>query len=110
MSSKTPTAQCTDTYDWSVSARSRSVPPVWLAAALGAVLVAVFAGELFLTWIPVVAAASVLLTFVIQISLQRKEGLVNRIIASVGGVLVILAATTVVLVLLHPGSLGRLLS
>lgn len=93
-----------------MSARSRSVPPVWLAALLGAVLVGLFAGERFLTWVPVVAAACVLLTFVIQLSLQRKEGLVNRIIASVGGVLVILAVATVVLVLLHPGSLARLLS
>lgn len=88
--------------------RSRSVPPVWLAALLGAILVGVFAGERFLTWIPVVAAAVLLLTFVIQLSLQRKEGLVNRIIASVGGMLVILGVTTVVLILLHPESLGRL--
>ena len=73
-------------------------------------LVGLFAGEDFLTWIPVVAAAALLLTFVIQLSLQRKEGLVNRIIASVGGVLVILGVTTVVLILLHPGSLGRLFS
>ena len=93
-----------------MSARSRSVPPVWLAALLGAVLVAVFSGDEFLTWIPVVAAAVLLLTFVIQLSLQRKEGLVNRIIASVGGILVILGVTTVVLVLLYPGSLARLLS
>lgn len=93
-----------------MSWRSRSVPPVWLAALAGAILVGVFAGEAFLTWVPVVAAVSVLLTFVIQLSLQRKEGLVNRIIASLGGVLVILAATTVVLILLHPGSLGRVFS
>lgn len=91
-----------------MSWRSRSVPPVWFAALAGAVVVGVFAGDRFLTWIPVVAAVSVLLTFVIQLSLQRKEGLVNRIIASIGGVLVILAAATVVLVLLHPGSLDRL--
>ena len=83
---------------------------MWLAALAGAVLVAIFAGDAFLTWIPVVAAAALLLTFVIQLSLQRKEGLVNRIIASVGGVLVILGVTTVVLILLHPGSLGRLFS
>ena len=81
---------------------------MWLAALAGAILVGVFAGGDFLTWIPVVAAAVLLLTFVIQLSLQRKEGLVNRIIASVGGVLVILGATTVVLSLLHPDSLGRL--
>ena len=93
-----------------MSARSRSVPPVWLTALVGAVLVGLFAGEQFLTWIPVVAAAAVLLTFVIQISLQRKEGLVNRIIASIGGVLVILTVTTVVLALLYPASLDRLVA
>ena len=83
---------------------------MWIAALVGAVIVGVFAPAQFLTWIPVVAAAAVLLTFVIQLSLQRKEGLVNRIIASVGGVLVILAVTTVVLVLLHPASLDRLVA
>jgi lysylphosphatidylglycerol synthetase-like protein (DUF2156 family) len=93
-----------------VSWRSRSVPPVWLAALAGAILVVVFAGDRFLTWIPVVAAACALLTFVIQLSLQRKEGLVNRIIASLGGVLVILAVATGALILLHPDSLGRLFS
>ncbi len=51
-----------------------------------------------------------LLTFVIQLALQRKEGLVNRMIASVGGSVAILAVATVVLILLHPGSLDRLFS
>lgn len=86
------------------------MPPVWLATLLGAVLVAVFAGDRFFTWVPVVAAVSLLLTFVIQLSLQRKEGLVNRMIASVGGSVAILAVATIVLILLHPESLGRLLS
>ncbi len=93
-----------------MSGRSRSVPPVWLAALAGAIIVGVFSGEQFLTWIPVVAAGALLLTFVIQLSLQRKEELVNRIIASVGGVLIILGVATVVLIPLHPGSLGRLFS
>lgn len=83
---------------------------MWLAALAGAILVGIFSGEQFLTWIPVVAAGALLLTFVIQLSLQRKEGLVNRMIASIGGVLVILVVATVVLILLHPGSLGRLFS
>ena len=83
---------------------------MWLAALVAAVLVGVFAGDAFLTWIPVVAAGLVLLTFVVQLSLQRKEGLVNRIIASIGGSIAVLAVATVVLILLHPGSLGRLFS
>lgn len=81
---------------------------MWIAALAGAVLVAVFAGSGFLAWIPVVLAVVVLLTFVIQLSLQRKEGLVNRMIASIGGSLALLAIATVVLLLLHPGSLGSL--
>lgn len=93
-----------------MSPRSRSVPPVWLAALAGAALVVAFAGDRFLTWIPVVAAATLLLTFVVQLSLQRKEGLVNRMIASLGGALLVLAVTTVALILLHPGSLDRLVA
>jgi len=84
------------------------VPPVWLSAAAGGVIVGIFAGGAFLTWIPVVLAVTVLLTFIIQLSLQRKEGLVDRIIASIGGSLALLAVATVVLILLHPGSLDRL--
>ena len=83
---------------------------MWLAAIIAAVLVGLLAGDAFLTWIPVVAAGLVLLTFVVQLSLQRKEGLVNRIIASIGGSIAVLAVATVVLILLHPGSLGRLFS
>jgi hypothetical protein len=91
-----------------VSATSRSVPPVWIAALAGAVAVGVLAGDRFLIWLPVVAAGAVLLTFVVQLALQRTSGLVDRMTASIGGSLVILAVATVVLVLLHPGALGRL--
>lgn len=83
---------------------------MWVAALVGAVLVGIFADTAFLTWIPVVAAAVVLLTFVIQLALKRKEGLVARMIASIGGSVAILAVATVVLILLHPGSLDRLFS
>lgn len=83
---------------------------MWLAALAGAAVVGVLAGDAFLTWIPVVAAVTVLLTFVIQLSLQRKEGLVNRIIASLGGSIAILGGATVVLIVLHPGTLDRLFS
>lgn len=79
-----------------------------MAAAVGAVLVGVFAGDAVLTWIPVVAAVAVLATFVTQLALQQREGLVARIAASLGGILVVLAVATAVLVLLHPDALGRL--
>jgi len=77
----------------------RSVVPVWVVALLGVVAVAVFAASRSLTWIPIVLAASVLLTMAIQLALQRKEGLVTRMMASLGGALVICAVATGILVL-----------
>lgn len=91
-----------------MTARALSVPPIWIAAFLGAVLVGLFAGDKFLTWLPVVAAICVLVTCALQLALQSKEGLVTRIIASLGGALLVLGIATVVLVLLHPASLDRL--
>jgi hypothetical protein len=67
---------------------------VWAVGLAGAVLVGIFAADAYLTWIPIVLAATLLLTFVIQLALQRKEGLVNRVIASIGGALVVLAVAT----------------
>lgn len=74
----------------------RSVVPVWVLAVLGAVAVAVFApvASAPLVWIPVVMAAAVLLTFTIQLSLARKEGLVERIVASLAGALVVLVVAS----------------
>jgi hypothetical protein len=77
----------------------RSVIPVWVAALLGVVVVAVFAASRSLTWIPIVLAGSVLLTMAIQLALQRKEGLVTRMMASLGGALLICAVATGILVL-----------
>lgn len=75
----------------------RSVIPVWVAAVVGALAVGVFAPFSPLVWIPVVMAASVLLTFAIQLGLARKEGLVERIIASLGGAVAILALATLLI-------------
>ena len=75
----------------------RSILPVWLAAVIGAILVALFAPEDALTWLPIVMAGCLLLTFAIQLALQRKEGLVSRVAASVGGALVVLAVATGIL-------------
>lgn len=72
----------------------RSVIPVWIAAVLGGTAVLVFAPSATLVWAPVVMAGAVLLTFTIQLSLARKEGLIERITASLSGALVILAGAT----------------
>ncbi len=81
---------------------SRTILPVWLATLVAAVAVGVFSGAEYLTWLPVVLAGATLLTFVIQLALQRKEETVTRVISSIGGALVILLVATVVLALLHP--------
>jgi hypothetical protein len=79
----------------------RSVIPVWVVALAGAVAVGVFAASASLTWLPIVLAGSVLVTMAIQLALQRKEGLVTRMMASLGGALVICALASGILALLR---------
>ena len=79
----------------------RSVIPVWLVALAGAVAVGVFAASASLTWLPIVLAGSVLVTMAIQLALQRKEGLVTRMMASLGGALVICALASGILALMR---------
>ena len=74
-----------------------SVIPVWVAALLGALVVAFVAPDAAFVWLPVVMAAAILLTFVIQLGLSRKEGLVSRIVASLAGALGILVVATIAL-------------
>ena len=88
----------------------RSVIPVWIVALAGAIAVGVFATHDSspgsadpgspLTWLPIVLAGSVLVTMAIQLALQRKEGLVVRMMASLGGALVICAVAGGILLLL----------
>lgn len=81
-----------------------SVTAVWLATAAGALAVALFVPtEQLYVWLPLVLAIAVILTFVIQLSLQNKVGLVSRITMSLGGALVILAVATLITV---PGLFG----
>jgi hypothetical protein len=85
--------------DCGVTSPLRSLLPVWLSAVVGAVVVAVAVGpEEAPRWFPLVLAACVVLTFVIQLALPRKTGFVDRATGSVvGAVLVLAAATFVVL-------------
>lgn len=84
---------------------SRTILPVWLTTVALVLVVAVVSGSSWLTWLPLVLAAVLLLTFAIQLVLSRKEQLVTRMIFSIGGALVILVAATVVLAIVHPVSL-----
>ena len=75
-----------------------SVIPVWVLVACGAVLAGLLSQpDYYFTWLPIVLAAATLLTFCIQLALVQKEGLVNRMMASLGGSLVILAAASAIL-------------
>jgi multisubunit Na+/H+ antiporter MnhB subunit len=89
-----------------VSWELRSILPIWIGAVVGAVLVGVFAPDAAFTWLPVVMAGVILLTFVIQLALQRKEGLVSRVAASIGGAVVVLAVATGILWALGPTIAG----
>lgn len=79
-----------------------SVVPVWLVAVVGSVLIGLIAQPLhYLSWLPFVLAADVILTFCIQLAIVQKEGLVDRMMACLGGSIVILGVSTVVLGILQ---------
>lgn len=83
----------------------RSIVPVWLAAVVGAVVVAVAVGPAESPrWFPLVLATCVMATFVIQLALPRKTGFVDRATGSVVGAVVVLAAATAVVLLLATAS------
>ena len=71
---------------------------MWVLVVVGAVLVGLLATPAeYLTWLPIVLGAAVLLTFSIQLAIVRREGLVTRVMVSVGGSVVILFLATVIL-------------
>jgi hypothetical protein len=77
-----------------------SIVPVWVAAIIGAVLVGTLSHPSGIYgWLSIVLVVSVLLTFIIQLALPTKEGLVERTAASIGGAVILLSVATGVLVL-----------
>ncbi len=75
-----------------------SIVPVWILVLVAAVIVAVATpGFEYFTWLPIVLAASIILTFLVQLSIRRKEGFVGRLSLSGLGALVILTVVTLVL-------------
>lgn len=66
--------------------------PVWIVVVAVAVAVAVLVPrDQWWGILPVIAAGAMLLTFVVQVSLQSKDGLVTRLLVTVSGVFVLLA-------------------
>jgi hypothetical protein len=71
-----------------------------VVAVVGAILVGVLTTPSGIyRWLSVVLAVTVLLTFVIQLALPSKAGLVLRMAASIGGSVILLAVATAVLLL-----------
>ena len=86
---------------WSAGRLNLTVIPVWLLSVVAAVVIGVVSsGAARITWVGVALASAVILTFAIQLFLQRKEGFVVRAMVSIGVSIVILAAATGVFALL----------
>lgn len=76
----------------------RSVVPVWILSILAIVAVGVLVSpEMYLVFFPVVLGLALVLTFGIQLLVPVRKGFVNRVSASLGGAVVILAVATAVL-------------
>ncbi len=75
----------------------RSVIPAWLLVVVGALLVGFLSPRAdAIGWLPVVLFGGVIVTFAIQIGVDEKVGLVNRVMVSLGGSVIILAVATAV--------------
>ena len=71
-----------------------------VVAVVGAVLVGVLATPSGVyRGLAIVLAVTVLLTFIVQLALPTKQGLVLRMAASIGGAVILLAVATAVLAL-----------
>ena len=74
---------------------------MWVLSLAGATIIgAVAAAEMRVTWLAITLAGAVVLTFVIQLVIHRKEGFVARATASMVGALLIVAAATGVFALI----------
>lgn len=77
-----------------------SVAPIWFLALVGSVLVGIFAPDgREIGWLSIVLAILTILTFWVQLGIQRKEGFVQRATVSIAGALLILAAASGILAL-----------
>ncbi len=75
-----------------------SILPIWALVLIATIVVAIATpGTSYFTWLPIVLAASILVTFAVQLSLRRKEGFVSRLTMSAVGSLVITVIATIVL-------------
>ncbi|MER3388813.1 MAG: hypothetical protein RJQ01_02155 [Microcella sp.] len=75
--------------------------PVWIAVVVAVALAAALLPEE--RWgdaLPAIAGGALLVTFVVQVSLQLKEGFVTRLLVTTSGIVLILAAATGLLLII----------
>ena len=73
-----------------------SIVPVWLLSVVAAVVVGIVASADAATWFAIALAASVIIAFAIQLGIQKKEGFVLRVMASVTGAVIVLGVATAI--------------
>ncbi|WP_439564063.1 hypothetical protein [Microcella sp.] len=70
--------------------------PVWLAVASAVVIVALtLPSTQWWAVLPAIAGGAMIMTFVIQVSLQSKDGLVMRMLVTVTGAILLLIAASI---------------
>ena len=75
-----------------------SVLPVWLLVLAATVTIAlVTPGFEFFTWLSIVLAGAIILTFCVQLAIRRKEGFNGRLNLSVGGSFLIVVVAALIL-------------
>ena len=81
-----------------MASKLRTVIPIWGFAVVVAVAIGVFVPtDEAIRWMPIAMAVAVLLTFVVQIVFVQQHGLVDRVMLSIGGAILILAVATGIL-------------
>lgn len=75
-----------------------SIVPIWVLALALAIIVAVFAPtEGTERWLPVSLAVTAIVAFGVQLGIQRKDGFVFRVMASITGSVVVLGVATLLI-------------
>jgi hypothetical protein len=81
-----------------VTLKLASILPIWALVLLAAVIIGLTTpGRDYFIWLPIVLAASMIVTFAMQLGVRRSEGFVSRLTLSAVGSLVILGVATIVL-------------
>jgi len=81
--------------------RIASALPSWIVAVIGSVYAITLGSAMWAVVISATIGASLLVSFIAQLSMQRKEGLVNRLAFTTAGSLIIGATAIAVAWALH---------